>query len=131
MTPAAIRNRLLPTCLALSLALPGAVAAHQPQPPEGHSGRILKIESLGELLREPNLPGEKRADDVVPGQTTGMRLSKDRWLILCNTRSFRGVDDQRSVIYQLRKGAPDGPVLKEGFLAQSINDWDPLKDGNK
>ena len=42
-----------------------------------------------------------------------------------------GVDDDRSIVYQLRSGAPDGPVVKEGFLARSINDWEPLGDGKK
>lgn len=114
---------------ALLLGLLAFDALHSAEPEAKHSGKIVKIEAMGELLREPNLPGERRADDVVPGQTSGLRLSKDRWLVLCNTRSFRGIDDERSVVYQVRKDAPDGHVIKEGFLAQSIDDWDPLKEG--
>jgi hypothetical protein len=77
------------------------------------------------------LPGETRADDVAPGHGSCVRASKDRWIIAYQTRSWRGVDDERSIVYQVRKDAPDGPVLKEGFLAQSINNWDPLNDGSK
>src|SRR5262249_43166199 len=32
---------------------------------------------------------------------------------------------------QLRKGAADGPLLKEGMLARSHDDWDPLGDGKR
>src|SRR5262245_48605093 len=118
-----ISKALLPLAL-IGLAPTGAFA-------QVSTDKIVKIEHLGQLLREPDLPGERRADDFVPGQTTGLRLSRERWLVLCNTRGFRGVDDERSIIYQLRKDAPDGPVVKEGFLSKSVNDWDPLGDGRK
>jgi hypothetical protein len=108
----------------LGLAFLSAPPALHAQP----AGKIAKIEHLGEFLREPNLEGERRSDDVVPGQTSAIRLSKDRWLILCCTRGFRGIDDERSVVYQLRKDAPEGKVLKEGFLAKSIPDWQPPLD---
>jgi hypothetical protein len=37
------------------------------------------------------------------------------------------VDDERSVIYQVRRDAPDGPLVKEGFLARAVADWRPEK----
>lgn len=102
-----------------------ALAADPPAP------GIERIEPLGELIHEINLPGERRADDVIPGQATCLRLSTDRWLVVCNTRGFRGVDDERSVVYQLRKNGPDGEIIKEGFFARSIDDWDPHNKGVK
>jgi hypothetical protein len=87
---------------------------------------------MGMLIRECSLPGETRADDAVPAHPSGgVRLSRDRWLLLYATRGFRGVDDDRSIVYQLRRDRPDGPVIREGLLARSIDDWDALGDGKK
>jgi hypothetical protein len=83
------------------------------------------------LFREPNLDGERRADDVFPAHANGIPLSRDRWLILCSTRGWQGVDDERSIIYQVREGAPNGRVLREGWIARSIPDWDPLGRGDR
>jgi len=51
--------------------------------------------------------------------------------VLYATHGFRGVDDERSIVYQLRCGAPDGAVIKKGFLARDQADWDPLGDGGR
>lgn len=99
--------------------------------PVDPSGQLVSIESKGMLIPACTLSGETRADDVAPGNGACARASRNRWIIVYQTRSWRGVDDERSIVYQVRKDAPDGPVLKEGFLAQSINDWDPLGDGSK
>lgn len=88
--------------------------------------RIESIEHRGVLIGECTLPGETRKDDVVPAQATGIPVSRDRWLILYSTRGFRGVDDDRSIVYQLRKDAPDGAVIKEGFFARAREGWDPF-----
>src|SRR5439155_8721327 len=66
---------------------------------------------------------------VVPAHPNGIQLSRDRWLLVYATRGFRGVDDDRSIVYQVRHGSPDGRLVKEGFLAWSIDDWDPLGEG--
>lgn len=100
------------------------------QPRQGR-GTIESIQHLGVLIRECTLPGERRADDVVPAHPNGLQVSRDRWLLVYATRGFRGVDDDRSIVYQLRRGTLDGPVLKEGFLARSINDWDPFNEGKR
>ncbi len=99
--------------------------------PRQRQGAIESIQHLGVLIRECTLPGERRADDVVPAHANGIQVSRDRWLLVYATRGFRGVDDDRSIIYQLRRGTPDGPVLKEGFLARSVNDWDPFNEGKR
>jgi hypothetical protein len=52
-------------------------------------------------------------------------------MLVYATRGFRGVDDDLSIIYQLRADSPEGRVLKEGAFAKTQSDWDPLGDGNK
>ena len=90
---------------------------------------IERLESLGMLVRECTLPGEAKAQEVWPAHANAMQVSKDRWLITYATRGFRFMDDDRSAIYQLRAGRPDGPRIKEGWLSRSFAGWDPLGDG--
>lgn len=85
----------------------------------------------GILVGDCSLPGETRAEKVVPAHPNGLQLSRDRFLVLYATRGFRGTDDDRSICYQLRRGSFTGPVLKEGFFSRSIADWDPLGDGRR
>ena len=93
------------------------------------SGCIVPIRHEGVLIDECTLPGETLADEAFPAHPNGIQVSRNRWLLLYATRGFSGSDDDRSIVYQLRCAAPDGPVIKEGMLARSINDWDPLNDG--
>lgn len=92
---------------------------------------IKRIEHCGVLIGECGLPGETRADGVWPADAAGMQLSKDRWLLLYTTRRWRGVDDDSSIVYQLRENTPDGSLIKEGFMARGHGDWDALGDGRK
>jgi len=62
--------------------------------------------------------GRNTRDDVVRAMRTQLQLSSARWLVIYSTHGYRGVDDERSIIYQVRRDAPDGAVLKEGFLAR-------------
>src|SRR5213595_995470 len=87
--------------------------------------RIADIKPGGMFIKESTLPGETRANDVVPRHAVCVQLAKTRWLIVYTTHGYRGVDDERSVLYQIRKDAPDGDVLREGFLGKAINDWRP------
>ncbi len=91
---------------------------------------IARIEPRGLLIHDCGLPGEARADDVVPAHPNGIPVSRHRWLLVYATRGFRGVDDDLSIVYQLRENAPDGRLIKEGFFARSQKAWDPLGDGN-
>ncbi|MFM8471673.1 MAG: hypothetical protein ACKODH_17205, partial [Limisphaerales bacterium] len=86
---------------------------------------VASLEPLGFLIRECSLPGERRADDVVPRHANCIQVSRSRWLVVYSTHGFRGVDDERSIIWQLRRDAPDGPVLKENFFARAVNGWQP------
>src|SRR5207244_9424284 len=72
--------------------------------------RIEKIEPCGVLVRDCTLPGETRADNVTPAHPNGIQVSKNRWLMMYATRGFRGVDDDLSIIYQLRADSFEGPV---------------------
>src|SRR5690349_13559308 len=83
------------------------------------AGRIARLENKGVLVRDCTIPGETRADDVTPAHPNGIQVSRDKWLIVYATRGFRGVDDDRSIVYQLRQGAFDGKVIREGLLARS------------
>src|SRR4051812_41485191 len=88
----------------LALALACCVYAAEPAPP---AGDIESIEPLGLLVRECTLPGETRRDDVVPRHANALQLSATRWLVLYSTHGYRGVDDERSIVYQVRSDAPD------------------------
>lgn len=95
---------------------------------------IERIEPGGMFAFECGLPGETRADEVFPGHPNGVQMSRDRWLIVYATRAWRGVDDDRSIVYQLREAADGGPcgrLIKEGLVRRSIDDWDPLGDGTR
>lgn len=121
--------RTMTTTLGASLGLPvflrGKVAYAEDLP------RFEGFEHKGMFIRECSLPNETRADDVFPAHPNGIQVSRNRWLILYATRGFRGCDDDRSIVYQLRRNAPDGPIIKEGMLERCIDDWDPFGDGSK
>jgi hypothetical protein len=108
--------------MALLLSLGGAVRA---EPPIATAGEIESIEHLGEFIHECTLPGETRRDDVVPRHANAIQLGSARWLVIYSTHGYRGVDDERSIVYQVRRDAPDGAVLKEGFLARGQANWLP------
>lgn len=93
------------------------------------SSRLESITHQGILVRDCTIPGETRQDDVTPAHPNGIPASKNRWLLIYATRAFRGVDDDTSIVYQIRDRTPDGPLIKEGYLVRSRSDWDPLGDG--
>ena len=95
----------------------------------GFANPAVEIQHRGVLIRECGVPGETRADDVTPAHPNGIPLSADRWLLVYATRGFRGVDDDLSIMYQLRRGSVDGAVIREGALARTSNDWDPYQEG--
>jgi len=92
---------------------------------------ITSVEPCGMLVRDCSLTGEQKADSCFPAHPCGLPLSRDRWLILYATRALRGHDDDHSIIYQLRADAPDGHVLREGFLDRGSEEWDAFGDGKK
>src|ERR1700675_4542024 len=93
--------------------------------------RIASIEHKGVLIHDCPLPGETRRDDCVPAHPNGIPVSRDKWLIVYATRKFRGVDDDASIVYHLRAGAPDGNLIREGMISRSVDDWDAFGDGKE
>ena len=92
---------------------------------------ITSLRHHGMLLHDCSLPGETHGDGRYIGHANGIQVSRRRFLLVCSTRGWRGTDDNASIIFQLRDGAYDGPMIKEGVLAKSIDDWDPLEDGRR
>ncbi len=87
---------------------------------------IKRIEHLGKFIDDSTIAGERRADGVAPAHGNGIQLSRDRFLVLNSTLRFRGTDDNHSGLWELRKDAWDGPVIREGCFVKSIDDWYPL-----
>ena len=110
-----------PTIALFSAAIAFLGNAHADPP----AGDIESIEHFGEFIHECTLPGETRADDVVPRHANCIQLSATRWLVIYSTHGYRGIDDERSIIYQVRRDAPDGAVMKEGFLMRGVAGWKP------
>jgi len=104
------------SCLLSAIAFPGPASAEP-------AGDIESIEHLGQFIRECTLSGETRGDDVVPRHANAIQMSSSRWLVIYSTHGYRGVDDEHSIVYQVRRDAPDGPVLKEGFLSRGHPGW--------
>jgi len=92
---------------------------------------IDSIVPRGKLVHECRLPGEGRELNVYPAHPNAAQLSEDRWLLIFSTRASRGNDDEKSIVYQVRAGSVEGPVLNEGWIRRSVDDWDPLSDGKK
>ena len=84
---------------------------------------IIRIEHKGVLVHECGQEGERRSDGIIPAHPNGLPVSENRWLLVYATRSFRGNDDDCSIIYQLREDRPDGKLICEGVLAKAIDDW--------
>lgn len=79
----------------------------------------VTFEPIGPLIQSSQFPGERRSDNVSPHAASGCQIANDRWILLFYTRGYRVVDEERSVLYQIREGKPDGKVLREGMLAPS------------
>jgi hypothetical protein len=93
---------------------------------------ITDITFKGPLLLDTGIPGEQKKDGQMPTSAQCCRLSRDRWLLLSYTRGFTGTDDDRSIFYQLRADAPDGPLLREAPLTLCRDDWEPFgPDGGR
>lgn len=104
-------------------------AAAEPAAPA--TDPAVAIEPAGPLVSACTLPGEGRADGMFPAHPSGIQLARDRFLVLYATRGIRCLDDDGSIVYQVRADGFDGRLLREGFLARRIDDWDFRGDGSK
>lgn len=92
---------------------------------------ITRVEHLGKFLHACTLPGEGRDRNIYPAHPNGHQLSERTFMFVYSTRACRGDDDECSGIYQLRRGGFDGPVIKEGWICRTTDEWDALGDGKK
>jgi len=85
------------------------------------------------LITDTTIAGETKRDGVVPAHPGGgaLRVSNDKWMVFFSTLDTRGWDAPRSIIYQLRRDAPDGPLIAEGCVERCRYDWEPLERGMK
>jgi hypothetical protein len=85
------------------------------------------------LIVDTSIAGETKADGVVPAHPGGgaLRVSEDKWIIFFATLDTRGWDANRSIIYQLRRGAPDGKLIVEGAIERCRDNWQPLEPDMK
>ena len=91
----------------------------------------IQIEPKGFFIEDCSLSGEQKRDWLHPSHPFCAQLSRDRFIWVYQTRGLSGVDEEHSIIYQLRADEPDGPVIKEGFVSQYREDWDARGDGKK
>lgn len=93
----------------------------------------VSVRYLGPLITDTSIAGEGKADGIIPAHPGGgaLRVARDRWMIFFATLDPAGWDCNRSIVYQLRRDAPDGPVLAEGLIDRGIDDWDPLERGDE
>ncbi len=85
----------------------------------------------GVFIDDTTIPGEQKEDWVQPSHPYCWQMSRNRWMWVFQTRAFEGIDTERSILYQIRRGAPDGPVVREKILIPFRDDWDPFEDGSK
>ena len=90
---------------------------------------IKEIKYKGPFITDTSIPGETKADGIVPGQGNVIQLSRDRWAVFFATLDPSGWDGVRSIIYQVRADAPDGTLLKEGLIQSYLSGWDPFNEG--
>ena len=91
---------------------------------------LTDIQYRGPLLVDTSIPGESKADRVIPAHGNGaLQVSRDRWILFASTLDPNGWDAVRSIIYQIRASALDGPVVCEGLVTPAISGWDPLDQG--
>jgi hypothetical protein len=86
---------------------------------------------MGPLVKTCSLAGETRDLGITAAHPNAWQLSQDKWLVVYSTRACCGVDDDRSIIYQVRCGSVSGTILKEGHISRGITDWDAFGDGRQ
>jgi hypothetical protein len=97
---------------------------------ENSSFKTMEIQYKGPLVSDTCIPGEGKSEGIAPEISSCVQASRHRWIILFGTVDPRGHDINRSIFYQIRKGAPNGEILKEGIIEKAKSDWDPLGVGH-
>jgi hypothetical protein len=97
---------------------------------ENSSLETMEIQYKGPLVSDTCIPGEGKSEGIAPEISSCVQASRHRWIILFGTVDPRGHDINRSIFYQIRRGAPNGEILKEGIIEKAKSDWDPLGVGH-
>ena len=87
------------------------------------------LDYRGKLVHRFRTAGEAGTDGVFPRHVGGLQLSRDRFLLLLTSGGWRGSDDNRGTLYQIRAGGYDGELLREGVLRATTDDWHARTDG--
>ena len=88
------------------------------------------IHYRGGIITDTGVAGERKADGILPAHANGsLRVSRDRWVSFFATLDPGGWDSVRSIVYQLRAGAPDGDIVGAGLVSRFVSGWDPLDEG--
>ena len=89
---------------------------------DGTRQMLRRMEYKGLLATDTTIPGERKCDGITPAHGNGaIQVSRTRWLLFSSTLDLSGWDAVRSILYQLRTDAPNGPALKEGPSASSLS----------
>jgi hypothetical protein len=91
----------------------------------------MMLKYRGKLVHDLTVGGETRVDGFYPRHVNALQLRHDRFLLLITSGGWRVVDDNRSLIYQIRADTYDGPIIQEGFITQGADDWEILGDGRQ
>jgi len=83
----------------------------------------------GPLIADTTIPGEQKKDNAQPSNAVGWPLSRDRFLWIYVITTFQGPDSVRAIAYQIRRDAPDGPLVREAILSAADANWEPFADG--
>jgi hypothetical protein len=116
----AVRNTVLSLALAGCAALASCASAVRPigPGPTLKDAAVLKeIRYKGIYIDEAPFEGQRKADGMAPNYAQGLRLSRNRWMVMYDTVDRRGFDVWTGVFYQVRADFPDGRVLTNGILA--------------
>lgn len=81
-------------------------------------------------MSDTTIPGQQKKDNAQPGNAVCWQLSQDRFIWTFAIMTYQGTDSTRAIAYQIRRDAPDGPVLSEGLFASASDQWDAFGDGN-
>jgi hypothetical protein len=81
---------------------------------------------LGNYIEDSGLQGYKKSDGVVPGVTSVIQLSRDRFCAFYVPHMMGAWDMNTAILYQIRADSPVGPVIREGVAMAEDSDWRPF-----
>ena len=86
----------------------------------------MKVEYKGQFMSDGTLPGCRKCDGVIPGVTSVIRLSSDRFCVFWVPHMMGAWDMNTAINYQIRADSPVGSILSEGVAMEEEPDWRPF-----